>query len=134
PDARKNVAERFGTPLMAAIGMCGDEGVRVLKEAALVELKSEDQPTWEEGLRWYRWSHLGLVNSPEAFTELKSIASQESDIRLRGMAIAAMGQSSDPEQRAYLAELYGQDSSPEIRRSILEALRDGAGSSSVEWE
>lgn len=134
PDARKSFSERFGTPLMAALGMCGSEGVRVLKEAALMELKSEDQPTWEEGLRWYRWSHLGLVNSPEAFGELKSIASQESDIRLRGMAIAAMGQSSDPEQRAYLAELYSRDTSPEIRRAILEALRDGAGSSSIEWE
>jgi len=133
PDARKNFGEKFGTPLMAAVGMCGKEGVALLKEAALTEISPDLRPDTDEGLRPYRWSYLSLVDSPEAFADLKTIASQDPDIRLRGMAITAMGQSSDPEQRAYLAELYARDDAPEIRRAILESLNDGASSSPADW-
>ncbi|HEU4338429.1 MAG TPA: HEAT repeat domain-containing protein [Planctomycetota bacterium] len=133
PEARVNIGEKFGTPLMASIGMCGKEGVALLREAALAGLSPEMLPDTDEGLRPFRWGYVSLVNSPEAFGELKSIARQDADIRIRGMAIAAMGQSSDPEQRAYLAELYGSDDNPLIRRAILEALNDGASDGREEW-
>lgn len=133
PGAQCSLAGKFGTPLMAAIGMLGREGVSILKESALRELTPEYQPTPEEGLRAFRWTHLGLINSPEANAELKSIAEREPDSRVRGMAIAAMGQSVDPEQRAYLADLYSRDQDPVIRRAVVEALLDGISASHDEW-
>jgi RNA polymerase sigma factor (sigma-70 family) len=133
PGAQSSLAGKFGTPLMAAIGMLGREGVVILKESALRELTPEYQPTAEEGLRAFRWTHLGLINSPEALTELKLIAEREPDVRVRGMAIAAMGQSVDPEQRAYLADLYSRDQDPVIRRAVVEALLDGISASHDEW-
>ncbi|HEY3123826.1 MAG TPA: hypothetical protein VGK70_07150, partial [Thermoanaerobaculia bacterium] len=84
PGARNSLATKFGTPLMAAIGMCGKEGVAILKESALAELTPDNQPEPGEGLRAFRWSHLGLVSSHDAFADLKVIAEGDSDIRLRG--------------------------------------------------
>ena len=132
-ESNRNISEKFGTPLMAAIGLCGKEAVPLLRDSALKGLSPEMQPDEDEGLRMFRWGHLSLVDSPEAFPELKSIAAQDSDIRLRGMAISALGQSTDPEQRAYLADLYARDEDQLIRRTILEALNDGADYGSLGW-
>jgi hypothetical protein len=134
PNAGASVSSKFGTALMAAVGMCGKEGVAMLREAALNNLDPKMQIEPDEGLRSFRWSYLGLVSSPEALGELKSIADRDPDIRLRGMAIAALGQSPDAGQRAYLSELYLRDDNPEIRRAILESLHDGAKVSQAEWE
>lgn len=133
PGAQTSVAGKFGSTLMAALGMCGREGLAALKESAIRDLPQDWQPERDEGLRAFKWSHLGLVDSPEAFAGLKAIAEGESDIRLRGMAIAALGQSSDPNQRASLAELFSRDDNPLIRRAIVESLGDAARSSPEEW-
>ncbi|HZL71480.1 MAG TPA: HEAT repeat domain-containing protein [Planctomycetota bacterium] len=133
PGAQSSVVGKFGSALMAAIGMCGREGLVALKESAIRDLPQDWQPDPDEGLRAFKWSHLGLVDSPEAFSGLKAIAEGESDIRLRGMAIAAMGQSSDPAQRASLADLFLRDDNPMIRRAIVESLGDAARSSPEEW-
>ena len=133
PGAGDNIATKFGTGLMAAIGMCGKEGVAILREAALSHLDPEFQIDRDEGLRAFRWSYLGLVSSPEAFEDLKAIAEKDSDLRLRGMAIAALGQSPNFNNRAYLAELYARAQSPDIKRAILESLHDAANTYRDEW-
>ena len=51
PGARSSVAGKFGTPLMAALGMCGKEGIAALRESALAELAPDFQPEPDEGLR-----------------------------------------------------------------------------------
>lgn len=122
-----------GHALMSAMGLSGNTAVPVLRELARKNLEPEDQPEPAEGLRVFQNQFLGFVSSPGAFNELVAIAQQESDQRIRAMAIAAIGQSTDVEQRKFLGDLYLTNTDPLVRRAIVDALRGPANSYPEEW-